>query len=230
VAGPDDTDVNKTSGSNVLPFVLRSSNQAGRTNDDVGVDDDELLKRALDTINEWKAAPNLPSLTLVQTLFHELICDGGSNMLRDKVVDAVMDAFGKELGGKRGLASTWTQIAKEVVIERAQAARERGADSKAPPLTVEQKAGMRDALWPTIRDLAEAPDLMDRVVRQVQAMGVVNEAELITLIYIAGTSRVLDQPLPIRFLPTPPRCRVLPGTGVKLRIGRCGNAARDAEQ
>ena len=36
--------------------------------------------------------------------------------------------------------------------------------------------------------------------------------------------------LPIRFLPTPPRCRVLPGTGVKLRIGRCGNAARDAEQ
>ena len=37
-------------------------------------------------------------------------------------------------------------------------------------------------------------------------------------------------PLPIRVLPTPPRCRVLPGTGVKLRIGRCGNAARDAEQ
>src|SRR6516225_6678939 len=32
--------------------------------------------------------------------------------------------------------------------------------------------------------------------------------------------------LPIRFLPTPPRCRVLPGTGVKLCIGRCGNAAR----
>jgi hypothetical protein len=39
----------------------------------------------------------------------------------------------------------------------------------------------------------------------------------------------LDRSLPIRFLPTPPRCRVLPGTGVKLRIGRCGNAARDAE-
>src|SRR3974390_3204304 len=39
-----------------------------------------------------------------------------------------------------------------------------------------------------------------------------------------------DRGLPIRFLPTPPRCRVLPGTGVKLCIGRCGNAARDAEQ
>ena len=45
----------------------------------------------------------------------------------------------------------------------------------------------------------------------------------------AGTKRNLST-LPIRFLPTPPRCRVLPGTGVKLRIGRCGNAARDAEQ
>ena len=43
-----------------------------------------------------------------------------------------------------------------------------------------------------------------------------------------GTS--MKRSLPIRFLPTPPRCRVLPGTGVKLCIGRCGNAARDAEQ
>jgi hypothetical protein len=40
----------------------------------------------------------------------------------------------------------------------------------------------------------------------------------------------IEATLPIRFLPTPPRCRVLPGTGVKLCIGRCGNAACDAEQ
>ena len=30
-----------------------------------------------------------------------------------------------------------------------------------------------------MRELAEAPDLMDRVVRQVQELGVVNERELI---------------------------------------------------
>src|SRR6516162_6006781 len=36
--------------------------------------------------------------------------------------------------------------------------------------------------------------------------------------------------LPIRFLPTPPGCRGLPGAGGKVGIGRCGNAARDAEQ
>ena len=37
-------------------------------------------------------------------------------------------------------------------------------------------------LWPKVRELAQAPDLMDRVVQQVQAMGVVNERELIVLI------------------------------------------------
>ena len=36
--------------------------------------------------------------------------------------------------------------------------------------------------------------------------------------------------LPIRLLPTPPTCRVLPGSGVKLCVGRCGDVARDAEQ
>ena len=30
----------------------------------------------------------------------------------------------------------------------------------------------------------------------------------------------IEECLPIRFLPTPPRCRVLPGTGAKLCIGR----------
>ena len=54
---------------------------------------------------------------------------------------------------------------------------------------------MREALWPAVSDLAQAPDLMDRVVQQVQAMGVVNERELIKLTYIAATSRVLQHPV-----------------------------------
>ena len=40
----------------------------------------------------------------------------------------------------------------------------------------------------------------------------------------------IDATLPIRLLPTPPTCRVLPGSGVKLCVGRCGDVARDAEQ
>ena len=44
-------------------------------------------------------------------------------------------------------------------------------------------------------------------------------------------TQVLDHPvLPIRLLPTPPTCRMLPGSGVKLCVGRCGDVARDAEQ
>ena len=54
---------------------------------------------------------------------------------------------------------------------------------------------MRDALWPSVRELAEAPDLLERAVQQVQSMGVVNEDELIKLIYLAAISRVLDQPI-----------------------------------
>ena len=50
-------------------------------------------------------------------------------------------------------------------------------------------------MWPSIRELAEAPDLMDRVVKQVQSMGVVNEDELITLLYVSATSRVLQSPI-----------------------------------
>ena len=42
--------------------------------------------------------------------------------------------------------------------------------------------------------------------------------------------RRLHGSLPIRLLPTPPTCRMLPGSGVKLCVGRCGDVARDAEQ
>jgi hypothetical protein len=108
------------------------------------VDDDELLKRAVDRINEWKAA-NSQSLTQVQTLFHELICAGGTAMLRDKVVAAIISAFDCELSGKAALKCTWTMIAQIV-----KGAGEKGADVEHPPLTAEQKEEMRLALWPAV--------------------------------------------------------------------------------
>ena len=45
-----------------------------------------------------------------------------------------------------------------------------------------------------------------------------------------GHAIIEERNLPIRLLPTPPTCRVLPGSGVKLCVGRCGDVARDAEQ
>jgi hypothetical protein len=191
----DPTDTGTASHDNVVQFSRCRVSNSRSADDEGGVDDDELIQRAASNIAAWKVAPNLPGMTTVQTLFHELIRGGGSKMLRDKVVDAVIDAFGTELGGKRALVGTWTEIARGVATERAQAARERGPGGEGSPPTAEQKAAMRDALWPVVRDLAEAPDLMERAVQRVQSMGVVNESELIKLIYVAATSRVLKQPI-----------------------------------
>ena len=154
-----------------------------------------MLRNAKDTIAKWKAASGIPSLTQVQELFYELICAGASPMARDKIVAAIIAAFGLELGGKRALGSTWNQLAKQFAAECAQAARDKRADTTQAALTPAEKAKLREALWPTVSDLAQAPDLMDRVVQQVQAMGVVNERELIVLTYIAATSRVLEHPV-----------------------------------
>jgi hypothetical protein len=122
------SDRNDTAMDNVLPCVRGSSDNGPSAND--GIDDDELLRRAAEKIRDWKAAADPPNLSQVQTLFNELICDGGSAMLRDKVVDAIMKAFGTELGGMRALIGTWARIAKDDAAQRAQAARERGGTSK----------------------------------------------------------------------------------------------------
>jgi hypothetical protein len=161
--------------------------------DDSAVDDDELMRQANDKITEWQAA-GTPSFTDVQTLFHEAICAGASNMVRDRIVECVIAAFGNELGSKRAMISTWIKLQKDFAAECAQEAR---AGVVAMELTPEQKTALREALWPTVRELAEAPDLIDRMVQQVQALGVVNERELITLTYIAATSRILQRPINI---------------------------------
>ena len=154
-------------------------------------DDDELVRNADDEIAKWQTTSGTPSLTQVQELFHKSICAGASPMARDKIVAAVTAAFGAQLGGKRALGTTWNQIANQC----AQAAREKRGDTKPVALTPAEKAKQREALSPAVRDLAQAPDLMDRVVQQVQSMGVVNERELIVLTYIAATSRLLEHPV-----------------------------------
>jgi hypothetical protein len=163
----------------------------GDAPEDVGGerDDDEIVRNAKDEIAKWLATSGSPTLTQVQEFFHHSICAGASPMARDTIVAAVTAAFGTQLVGKRALTATWNQIKKQFDAERAQAARERRASTK-QALTPAEKAELREELWPRVSDLAQAPDLMDRVVQQVQAMGVVNERELIVLTYIAATSRI----------------------------------------
>ena len=165
-----------------MPTILFQLNSSRLHDDSDGaLDDDELIRHANEKIAEWKAA-GTPSLAEVQRAISRFICAGASAMARDKIIDAIIAAFGTELGGKRAMIGTWAQTAKDFAAECAQDARE---NTTQPELTPEEKAALREALWPTVSELAEAPDLMDRVVKQVQAMGVVNECELIILTYIA---------------------------------------------
>jgi hypothetical protein len=87
------------------------------------------------------------------------------------------------------------KLKRRFAAECAQAARENRAGTKQAALTSAEKDKLRETLWPAVSDLAQAPNLMDRVVQQVQAMGVVNERELIVLTYIAATSRMLEHPV-----------------------------------
>ena len=74
-------------------------------------------RRANEKIAKWQAASVIPSSDEVQELFHESICAGASPMARDKIVAAIIAAFGAELGGKRALGSTWDQIVKQFAAE-----------------------------------------------------------------------------------------------------------------
>jgi hypothetical protein len=149
---------------NVVPFRHERNSRAAPPRYDESRDDDELLQLATNTIAKWSEASNPPSMTEVQNLLHELICNDGSAMLRDRVVAAIVGAFGDDLGGRRALSKTWGDIARQVAADRSQSARGVGDDDNNKPLTVEQKATLRTELWPAIRELAEAPDLMARVV------------------------------------------------------------------
>ena len=115
-------------------------------------------------------------------------------MCRDKIVEAIITAFEKELGSKRALNGTWAQIAKDHAADCAQDARNSTAQ---PELTPAQKSALREALWPTVCELAQAPDLMERVVKLVRDLGVINEDELIKLTYVGATSRILQNPINI---------------------------------
>ena len=110
----DDSDATSGPGAdNVIPFERAQSFRVAHASE-ISRDDDELLKHATDTIANWQTSSNIPSLTQVQELFYELICAGASPMTRDKIVAAIIAAFGDELGGKRALGSTWNLLAKAV--------------------------------------------------------------------------------------------------------------------
>ena len=114
-------------------------------------------------------------------------------MARDKVIAAVIEKFGKRVRwserpcrapGHRS-PSRWLPNASEAA---------RTVDDRAP-ITDEEKHTLRQELWPIVRELAEAPDLLQRAVTDVHALGVVNEEPLIKAVLLTAVSRHLLTPL-----------------------------------
>lgn len=125
-------------GDNIIS--LEQFKAARSTHDNDGaLDDDELIRRAGDKIAEWQAA-GAPSLSEVQDLFSDLIRSRASPMARDKIIAIIVAAFGVELGSKRAMISTWTQLCKEYAAVCAQDARE---GTSRPELTPEEKAALQ---------------------------------------------------------------------------------------
>ena len=90
----DDSDATSGPGAdNVIPFERAQSFRVAHASE-ISRDDDELLKHATDTIANWQTSSNIPSLTQVQELFYKSICAGASPMTRDKIVAAIIAAFG----------------------------------------------------------------------------------------------------------------------------------------
>ena len=95
----DDAPAPAAFADNVVPF-RRERNSRTAPQRDESRDDDELLQLATNTIAKWTEASNPPSMTEVQNFLHELICNGGSAMLRDRVVAAIVGTFGDDFGGQ----------------------------------------------------------------------------------------------------------------------------------
>jgi hypothetical protein len=137
------TDDNETTNDtetsdNVILFEQARADLKG----DEALNDDEIISRARAKITEWQAA-GTPTLDAVQDLFRESIRASASPMARDKIIEVIIAAYDTELGGKRAMISTWSQITKDYAEARAEAARENTTE---PELTPAQKAALREIM------------------------------------------------------------------------------------
>jgi len=190
---------NSTSSTNVISFLAEHLDTLPPLMD-IGqhaggeADDDTLLKVSEAFIGNYQKNNIVPGLTDIQNHFFELISAGASPMLRDKVVKKIFEIFGDAVGGKRALGSTWAQIKKQVDADHPKGSDPKVNQTPEKPSAEECKA-IRDALWHGIKHIAQNPHLMDSVVEAVQARGVVNEEAIISLIYLAATSRITSTPI-----------------------------------
>ena len=156
-------------------------------------DFDAMLASAITKLDTHVAAETIPGQNETTTLMVELLSAGATPTVRDAFVTGMVARFPDDFT-RQGLKATWREIAEELKRNAANAARER-AQAANFEMTPEERSAERDRLWPLVKELAEASDLMARVIAQVHSLGVVGETHLVKLVFIAGVSRLLDAPI-----------------------------------
>ena len=156
-------------------------------------DFDAMLAAAIAKLDAHVAAGTIPGQNETNALMVDLLSAEATPTVRDAFVNNMVTRFRDDFT-KQGLKATWREIAEELKRDAADAARAR-AQAANVEMTPEEQAAERERLWPLVKDLAEAHDLLARVVKQVRSLGVVGETHLVQLVYIAGVSRLLDAPI-----------------------------------
>ena len=156
-------------------------------------DFDAMLASAITKLDTHVAAETIPGQNETTTLMVELLSAGATPTVRDAFVTGMVARFPDDFT-RQGLKATWREIAEELKRNAANAARER-AQAANFEMTPEERSAEHDRLWPLVKELAEASDLMARVIAQVHSLGVVGETHLVKLVFIAGVSRLLDAPI-----------------------------------
>jgi hypothetical protein len=156
-------------------------------------DFDAMLAAAVAKLDAHVAAETIPGQNETTTLMVDLLTAGATPTVRDAFVTSMVARFPDDFT-RQGLKGTWREIAEELRRNAADAARA-SAQAANVEMTPEERAAERERLWPLVKELAEAPDLLARIVAQVRSLGVVGEKHLVQLVYIAGVSRLLDSPI-----------------------------------
>ena len=156
-------------------------------------DFDAMLAAAVAKLDAHVAAETIPGQNETTTLMVDLLSAGATPTVRDAFVTHMVTRFPDDFT-RQGLKATWREIAEELKRNAADAARA-SAQAANVEMTPAERAAERERLWPLVKELAEAPDLLARIVAQVRSLGVVGETHLVQLVYIAGVSRLLDAPI-----------------------------------
>ena len=158
-------------------------------------DFDAMLAAAVAKLDAHVAAETIPGQNETTTLTVDLLSAGASPTVRDVFATNMVTRFPDDFT-RQGLKATWREIAEELKRNAADAARA-SAQAANVEMTPEERTAERERLWPLVKELAEAPDLLAgrAPLRKSAAWAWWARQHLVQLVFIAGVSWLLDAPI-----------------------------------